>query len=197
MSNENRYSFPSCWNNLHFQVRGMSCWEWFEQDFEGYYTAVPIFAPIRLPSERLLPPGEEHLVGPNNDLVNLDYDVGAQVLFRSDLSAPSRRTKSVRLGPVMPLGNINVVAKIANSGIAIDQGNTSDSGLIRLLGMSNSSPDTIVASGRTYITAARRFSNQPTWVSVSAEVPDLDSVGQLRAALPFWCHRLCGDIVLR
>ena len=179
MSNESRYAFPSCWNNWHFQKRGMSCWEWFEQDFEGYYTGVPLFAPIKMPSERLLPSGFNHLVGPNNDLVNLDYDVGSLVRFRVDLTPPTRKIKFVNLANSTtgaPLANVNVVARIANSGISLNQGNTSDAGEIRMLGMSVTLPDTITASGRSYVAPARSRSSQSGWVSVMAAVPDIDSM---------------------
>ena len=105
-----------------------SCWDYFEWNYEGTYDG--IFVPIKKPSTELFS-------GPNNDMLNLNYDVGS--LLRTVISDSNTGayvlifTSTDELGS--PLGNSKVQLYKDNHTWFIDQGNTADSGSIICLGV--------------------------------------------------------------
>ncbi len=86
MSNNTMYTFADCRNTKQYNLYGVSCWDMFEIDFEKQYGTDNIFVPVRRPdamdvSENVTPSGYNYIPGPNDDLGDLNYDVGSLVQF--------------------------------------------------------------------------------------------------------------------
>ncbi len=174
MSTAARYIAADCRNNAQWYFRGMSCWDWFRNNFEGPQGPNSIFVPIKRPQDRVLPSGFDYLPGPNDVLTSPDYDVGADVVFPAPVSAPTTSTLPILLAysvNSLPLRDVNVRVKLSSTGREMDQGNTSDDGKIRLLGITTG--DEILVSGLTTITPLRSGSPSAadlTWVSTRVTV---------------------------
>lgn len=191
MSSANRYAQAACQNNRHWAMRAMSCWDWFHQGFEKWYTYSldSVFVPIKRPQDRNIPAGQDYLTGPNDVLTVPDYDVGALVVFPDAPSFATTSTYPVTLTNAATgsrLGDVNVQMKIANTGRTLNQGNTSDSGSIWLLG--STLADTVVAAGRITVGAPTLRSvtqvSQEEWYSFTSMLFDILSAGGIAELRP-------------
>ena len=84
MSWARNYQNPDCRVTNQWKFTKQSCWDFLESRFEGKYDGV--FASIRKPGERFLPSGRDYFEGPNNNLNDPDYEVGALVEFPTPVS---------------------------------------------------------------------------------------------------------------
>lgn len=73
MSSILRYLDDNLKNTYQFEERKKPCWEYFESNYESIIN--DIFIPIVKPTERPLN-SRDYYQGPNNDISNLNYDVG-------------------------------------------------------------------------------------------------------------------------
>lgn len=131
MSGDIQYTDVSHQVTNQWVTRGnRSCWDYFEWNYQGTYDE--IYVPIKMPSTQMF-------WGPNNDMLNLNYDVGAllqTVISDSNTGADEKIFISTdELGS--PLGNSNVVLYKDNHTWFIDQGNTADIGNIICLGVNS------------------------------------------------------------
>jgi probable HAF family extracellular repeat protein len=174
MSTSNRYASADCQNNAQYYYRSMSCWDWLRTQFERSYGPKAIYVPLARPQDRVLPTGLDYLPGPNDILNAPDYDIGAQVVFPVPVTAPSAGTVAAKLTYSVtgaPLPDVNVRVTRQPSGTQINQGNTSDGGEIRLLGVD--ADDEIHTSGLVTLTtlaAATPEAARRAWFSATAVV---------------------------
>lgn len=137
MSDAGEYVNTACRNTRQFALSGTSCWQHFEQSFEGRYPlgADSVYVPIVRSDERW----GGLLAGPNDSMaIRLDHDVGSLVRFPRPPTPTSARSVVVTVLSVLgnrPVANVNVWHRIASTGRWVDQGNTSDTGKIRALGV--------------------------------------------------------------
>ncbi len=135
MSSGNTYIITECQNTRQFVLNQKSCWDQFEEKFEGTVGPEAIYVPILKPTisdetENVVPATLTYMPGPNNDLSNLDYDVGARMVTpiiptmstAFDLDVVTHDWQANRLG------NIKVVLRKLNmiSHRDIEQGFTAD-----------------------------------------------------------------------
>ncbi|MFC1475824.1 T9SS type A sorting domain-containing protein [Candidatus Zixiibacteriota bacterium] len=171
MSWSRQYTDSTCQNTLQYYIFG-SCWDRFEQIAEKVYSGVP--APIIKPDERH-PSSTNFFEGPNDGGAPSTYDVGALVVFPGTITTPtaSNRRATVRneyTNHLLP--DVNVW-QWNNEGYYIDQGNTSDSGVIILLGVDQG--DWLRVGGNAYLTVSPRLAQasaaiSKTWFSGTAEI---------------------------
>lgn len=157
LSSQYRYTDPNCRNTKQYIFNFMSCWDYFENRYENTYAS--IYAPILKPdlsdeSERLTPAGYDYFPGPNDNLVLPDYDVGSKVIFAETVVAPASLVGSYCIMvPAASAGGVNVKLDIDDgTGThyrTIDQGNTTNFGLLWVLG-ANPLYDVITASGHVW-----------------------------------------------
>lgn len=136
MSGLPQYTDPTCQNTMQYIFNGGSCWETLESIHEQTYGGIK--APVIRPDERdSLPPGSQILEGPNASLVILDYDSGRKIHFpvapAGPAAAQSRLFKTTYSLDGRPIPGATVISYDANS--SMEQGLTSDSGLIWVLGL--------------------------------------------------------------
>lgn len=159
MSSRYRYEEPACQNTDQYVLNGnLSCWDFIEKWAEGDKGLENIYVPILKPdltdsTERIPVAGYDYIIGPNDNLSMLDYDVGALVHF-PEISIPPVNAKSLHLSvTAVPADGANVILNKFNTGTStfdpIDQGKTTALGLIWVLGV-NPLRDKINASGHVY-----------------------------------------------
>ena len=178
MSTQDIYlSSVTCQNTNQWTTNGMSCWPFFESQYEKRYTADSIFVPILQPYERDLMGANKYFPGPNDNVATPDYDVGAQVVFPNTPSPPSADTYTLIVceassGLLVSHANVTDFKPIALPPSLINQGQTNDNGLIKLLGVNAS--DVIYSSGyrvRSLPKAARRLPlAERTWLFGEADI---------------------------
>jgi FlgD Ig-like domain len=179
MSSSDEYSFIGCQNTNQYSRNGESCWEYLEATFEKTYNEV--FAPIIMPQERQIPAGQFHLLGPNDDLNNLDVNVGARIVFPNVPSAPGispRRFLFFAADGTTPASNVSISQIISSSGRIIEQGNTADDGRLYFMGASSNyryfasgAPTGVPASPYLRPSSATDFS----WSYGEGDVPGIDT----------------------
>ncbi len=143
MSSQYRYDDPACQNTDQFIMYGLSCWDFLELWAEGTrgldQMMVPILKPdVTDPEEREPTAGYDYIIGPNHDVSMPDYDVGTLMVFPQAISAPPVTARSLHvLVNGVPAGGVLVsLMKPDFEGgyFAVIQGNTTDLGLIWVLG---------------------------------------------------------------
>jgi hypothetical protein len=137
MSSDWRYVDPSCRNTRQYALRAASCWNYLESQDEKSFSGLHI--PIIKPSERALPPGRDYFEGPNNNMVNLNYDIGSHLKDRIEDFIGGAFTLIVinKDGLGFPIGNSKVTLFKNNRTWVIEEGNSADNGSIRCLGVNN------------------------------------------------------------
>jgi len=146
-----QYSNPSYRRTFQWTGRGnRSCWDYFRWNFEGRYGG--IFAPIKRPTAQMFS-------GPNDNMTNLNYDVGRLIPSTGAITNYNSGARTVgvivrRLTNNQPIPNMQVTLWKTSLYIYIPQGNTADppdTGRILCLGFRND--DVIIAQGRVYTTS--------------------------------------------
>ncbi len=177
LSSEAVYT-EDCRNTRQWFSNDKSCAKMFEDTFEKIYSGV--LASIVRPGERELPAGRTYLYGPNEEargghLVQFDHDVGARVVFPLNPGPPVGRTMSLTvLGLITGNPKANSTVRTVHAGSrTIVQGNTSDAGKIRLLGVRTG--DTVLSYGREILTG-KRAAHSGEWYSGSMGLPEEESV---------------------
>ncbi|MCX6834966.1 MAG: hypothetical protein NTW07_07515, partial [candidate division Zixibacteria bacterium] len=175
MSSEYRYQDGTCRNTAQWYDNSRSCWDDFERWAEGPLNG--IYVPILKPSvadstEHITPAGLNYFPGPNDDLYNLDYDVGQLVQFPAAVVPPDPNIHSVHLkvDTVAPGGlNVQLLRRGASPMYQIDQGTTTDDGKLWVYGMDFFQDEILVAgSSRTESLAMKsagaRAGTRKTWM---------------------------------
>ena len=175
MSSEYRYQDGTCRNTMQWYDNSQSCWDDFERWAQGPRDG--IYVPILKPSvtdstERITPTGLNYFPGPNDDLYNLDYDVGRLVRFLAAVVPPDPSIQSVHLKvDTVAAGGLEVqlLRWGANPMYLIDQGITTDLGQLWVLGMDFYQEEILVAgSSRTESLAMKSASGRAgvrkTWM---------------------------------
>ena len=129
MSSDSRYEDPSCRNTEQYSWRGASCWSYLENQRQKSISGV--YVPIIKPDERQLPAGRDYFEGPNNNMVNLNYDVGHLLNWEINNPSNDARTLIVRTHK----SKADVTLKKTGSQRIIKQGQTCDEERIRCLGV--------------------------------------------------------------
>lgn len=160
MSGAFRYNLESCRNTNQWRVHGKSCWE----HLESWVEAVPwgtnnLFLPILKPDavdtlERVVTNPSVFFAGPNNDMNNLDYDVGIMVVFpnRPEPQAAGYSDKHVTVHHSTGGDNANVQLVndqyVATARI-IEQGRTSDAARAWIVGVKDASYQILATKGNS------------------------------------------------
>jgi len=183
MSSSYRYVDPNCQNTWQWKLNGQqSSWDMFELWAEGTFN--DFYVPIKKPDitdadEHVTPSGLDYVPGPNNTLEAPDFNVGSLVEFPVPVAPPAEGVQSLHIHvPSASVGGINIFLWQRDTDLnvtgLIDQGRTTDIGLIYVLGI-NTFYDYIDASGRSWQLAptaskgAMARSVERTW-----QVGDLD-----------------------
>lgn len=201
MSSEYMYQSAACQTTDQWTFDFRSCWDYFERRMDT--TINGLYVPVRKPHatdslERRTPPGLDYFPGPNDDLYNLDYNVGRLVRFVSPVLPPAPNVRSVRIKVNgVPAGGAFVSSEQVSTGWIIDQGKTTDSGWIWVLGI-DVTQDTIEASGFGFaevpgrLTAAGGTRADRVWLSGSSAATSGDSVviqmNPVDGSFPFICE---------
>ncbi len=142
MSSPLQYEDPSHQVTMQYIKRGArSCWQYFSWNYEGFYGAM--YAPVKAPSTVMFD-------GPNDDLENLNRDVGALLqatIVDFDYDAFTYNLV-VEDAVGLTIGNTKVTLYKAARSWAIEQGHTDDDGRLRVLGVNDY--DIIRAYARLY-----------------------------------------------
>jgi len=158
MSSSYRYVVEDCQNTEQWVFLGeRSCWDFFEAWAEGTFgnIYVPIFKPdVEGGDERQTPEGMDYVPGPNNTEDIPDYNVGSLIEFPVPVTPPAEGVQSLHVHvPSASAGGVNVFLWKRDVGLnvtgLVDQGFTTDIGLIYVLGV-NTLYDMIDASGRSW-----------------------------------------------
>jgi hypothetical protein len=190
MSSAYRYELAPCQNTEQWGLNGMSCWDQFEDSYEGIWGADHIYAPILVPK---VDDEEEHdsltatyiFPGPNDDINNLDYDVGRLVVFPLSPQTQQLDYKNVHVAVEGIFNPAEVIVELVNKPLQpyekkIDQGETSDAGRIWVLGAYEPSYSIHASRGRVDELFARTASFESVtekWLYAVAEPgAGLDSV---------------------
>jgi hypothetical protein len=128
MSSSVQYSDVSHRVTEQWTERGnRSCWDYFECSYQGTYDG--IFCAIKKPST-------EMFAGPNDNLQNLNYNVGSLLQPRIENYDGDAFTLVVIAEDQRPAPTANAaITLIKQNGRVIHQGNTADNGGIRCLGV--------------------------------------------------------------
>ena len=150
LSNSTSYNLLPCQNTSQWATHNMSCWNLVQNDYEKKWGTDSIYAYIDLPGESELLDPNTYFIGPNDDLNNLDYDIGARVNFPVNHSASNAKTLTLGVINEATLehvgnSNVKVLKVLAFPPYILNQGNTNDSGFIKLLGINQT--DIIYGNG--------------------------------------------------
>lgn len=206
MSSAYSYQAGFCRGTKQWFYNGMSCWDqfedWMEDSIDGIL--VPILKPHMTDSTERRTGPIDYFPGPNDDLYNLDYDVGRLVRFVSPLLPPAPNVRSVRLKVEgVPAGGAAVWHEQTATGRVIEQGNTTDEGRIWALGV-DVTQDLVGAAGFGFavvpppLAAASRNRSDRVWLSGLAAATADDSMivtlNPVDGHFPFICQgRLVGN----
>lgn len=136
----------NCRNTLQYANRGRGGWEHVQARFEKSYGGIKV--PILLPNERDLAPNVFHFDGPNNAPGALNYNTGSRMFFFNETTQTPKRTRVLYVADQEgnPKANARLMHISTNLGRIIEQGNTSDTGQITVLGTENN--DRFLSTGR-------------------------------------------------
>ncbi len=126
-----------CRNTLQYANRGKGGWEHVQSNFEKSYGGIKV--PILLPNERDLGPGIFHFDGPNNAPGALNYSTASRMFFFNETTQTPKQTRVLYVADRdgNPIANARLMHISTNLGRVIEQGNTSDTGQITVLGTEN------------------------------------------------------------
>ncbi|MBD3331510.1 T9SS type A sorting domain-containing protein [candidate division GN15 bacterium] len=158
------YELPNCKLTNQYIYHGVSCWDFLELTLEDAYDTV--LAPIIKPDERYLDGSNDYFFGPNDDLANLDYDVGALLEFVVNHSPPLAKPRVVHVRSYIdntPLPAVKVVNYRPKYTRSFYQGQTSDSGYIVILG--SRVDDTVLVAGPGYLDTGQKRNSPYSWYS--------------------------------
>ncbi|MBU1117336.1 MAG: T9SS type A sorting domain-containing protein [Bacteroidetes bacterium] len=162
MSNAFRYDLSSCRNTEQWGTLNSSCWDHFERWVE----AVPwgpdnLFVPILKPdatdsTEHLVTNPAVYFPGPNNDVTNLDYDVGIMIHSPNTPSAQIAGYSNKHVTVHHSTGGDNAKIQLWNnphagppSEIVISQGNSSDASGAWVLGVKDAAYQIMASKGNS------------------------------------------------
>jgi len=146
MSSIYQYADGACRNTQQFLLFFGSCWDHLEEQYEWEWGSASIFVPIITPddTERELPDGFDYLPGPNAEMFELDYDVGALVQFPVEHFPPDLDIVTLEVQVETPThrvskADVNLINHFNTSPKKIYQGQTDDGhGRIWVVGASES-----------------------------------------------------------
>jgi hypothetical protein len=151
LSNEMSWShvYPeACRNTNQYVNRGKGGFEYIQDQFEKTYGGIKV--PILIPSERGLSAGIFHFDGPNNIPGTLNYSTGSRVFFFNQTTQTPKQTRVLFVADSdgNPVPDARLMHISTNLGRVIEQGNTSDTGQIAVLGSDNN--DRFLSTGRVH-----------------------------------------------
>ncbi len=171
MSTQDIYlSSPTCQNSNQWTRNGMSCWPFFKGQYERRYSQDSIFTAILQPFARDLMGSNFYFPGPNDNVTTPNYDVGAQVVFTELTNPPSAVTYNLAVwsasdGLLVAQAGVTNIKSLELPPRIVDQGQTNDAGVIKLLGVNLS--DVILCSGyrvRSFKKSGRNYlSSERFW----------------------------------
>jgi hypothetical protein len=161
-----RYNMVSCRNTAQWRINGVSCWDHLERWVEAVrWGADNLYVPILKPDaaderERVVTNPDVFFGGPNDDLANLDYDVGAKVIFPNPPSPQAVGYSDKHVKVSHPDGGDNADVQLINdpttgAKTVINQGRTSDAAGAWVLGVKNASYKILAGKGGGGATVTR------------------------------------------
>lgn len=137
-----------CRNTLQYANRSKGGWEFVQSRFERFYGGIKV--PILLPNERNMAPNVFHFDGPNNAPGALNYSNGSRMFFFNETPQTPKRTRVLYVADQdgNPKANARLMHISTNLGRIIEQGNTSDTGQITVLGTDGN--DRFLSTGRVH-----------------------------------------------
>lgn len=158
MSGAFRYEMQSCRNTNQWGVHSMPCWDHLERWVEAVLWGTDnLYVPILKPeaadtTERVVAEPAVFFAGPNDDMANLDYNVGAKVVLPNPPSAqtPGYTDKHVTVSHTT--GGDNADVQLINDPLTstktiINQGRTSDAAGAWVVGVKNASYQILAGKG--------------------------------------------------
>ena len=160
MSSRYRYEDSECQNTEHFRRYNKSCWDHFEAWVEAFtWGSDNMYVPLLKPD--LDDPDERHdigtnflFTGPNNDLADLDYDVGSMIHFTETPNAPNPGIENVHIKVSLASGGNEADVFLINSPNDpehrryIIQGQTADNEHMIVLGVKTAENDHIIQGSK-------------------------------------------------
>jgi len=164
MSCSATYSDGSCRNTWQWWFNNnLSCWDMFYLQ-SGIYDDVQVV--LKRPEHQILPEGLDYFPGPNDDLANLDFNVGSLIVFPIGLEATTAYTATAKVHGLDEGDNADVYHE-TSSGRRVKQGKTADRpasshGLIKVLGYRVG--DQLEASGGHGVSVRLESPSSGTWL---------------------------------
>ncbi|MFH2050773.1 MAG: T9SS type A sorting domain-containing protein [bacterium] len=168
MSNAFRYDLASCRNTEQWGMLNSSCWDHFENWVEAVtWGADNLFVPILKPdasdsTEHLVTNPAVYFPGPNNNMANLDHDVGIMVYFPNTPSAQMAGYSNKHVTVHHSTGGDNAKIQLWNnpqagppSEIVINQGNSSDAAGAWVVGVKDASNQILAYKGNSQGTVTK------------------------------------------
>lgn len=165
MSGTFRYNMESCRNTNQWRVHGKSCWEHLESWVEAVpWGADSLFVPILKPDaldtlERVVSNPAVFFAGPNNDIVNLDYDVGLMVHFTNAVTPQAAGYSNKHVTVHHSTGGDNADLRLWNNPNAgaplervLEQGRSSDASGAWVVGVKDASYQILASKGNSHAT---------------------------------------------
>ncbi|MBU0984854.1 MAG: T9SS type A sorting domain-containing protein [candidate division Zixibacteria bacterium] len=145
MSSAYRYEFDPCQNTMQWGYNHSSCWDQLEAAFEDIWGADNVYAPILKP-DASDETEHHHLTvsnifpGPNDDISNLDYNVGDQISFPVAPQPQEQDFSNVHIKIIGTYFPENAAVELVNNPLTvseqlINQGAPSNAGQMWILGV--------------------------------------------------------------
>lgn len=168
MSGAFRYDLAACRNTNQWGILQKSCWDHLETLVESLrWGPDNLFMPILKPddadsAERIVTNPAVYFPGPNNNIANLDYDVGITVHFRHTPSAQAPGYSNKQVTVHHSTGGDNAKLQLWNNPLAgpptevlINQGSSSDAAGAWVVGVNDASNKILAYKGNNQGTVTR------------------------------------------
>jgi hypothetical protein len=158
MSGAFRYDMASCRNTNQWGVHSLPCWDHLERWVEAVTWGTDnLYVPILKPdaaddNERVVTTPAVFFAGPNDNMANLDYNVGAKVVFPNPPSLQTAGYSDKHVTVSHATGGDNADVQLINDPLTstktiINQGRTSDAAGAWVLGVKNASYKILAGKG--------------------------------------------------
>ena len=161
MSSKYRYEDSECQNTEHYRNYAKSCWDHFETWVEAFTWGpeniyVPLLKPDLDDSDERHDIGTNYLfTGPNDNLEDLDYDVGRLIHFTETPSLQNPGFGNVHIRVASILGGKGADVTLINSPYDppnlryIEQGQTADNARMKVLGVKTAENEHIIQAWKS------------------------------------------------
>ena len=158
MSGVFRYDMASCRNTNQWGVHSLPCWDHLERWVEAVtWGADNLYVPILKPdaaddNERVVTTPAVFFAGPNDNMADLDYNVGAKVVFPNPPSPQAAGYSDKHVTVSHTTGGDNADVQLINDPLTstktiINQGRTSDAAGAWVVGVKNASYQILAGKG--------------------------------------------------